>query len=158
MHGPAWPCRCGVRFFEGADEWLPWFAETKTHLSVHIVGMELNFNGLPNDAIHVLGRSGEDRSIMKFDAVSEVDAVFSHGWILWMFKTDVLLMFLQPCVYGTACLPNVDLAALTGVSVLSSRLSLTNRRKPDTFLGGRPTDLMLCQDSTLLIQLNIVLT
>jgi hypothetical protein len=26
--------------------------------SVHIVAMELNFNGLPNDEIHVLGLSG----------------------------------------------------------------------------------------------------
>jgi hypothetical protein len=34
-----------------------------------------------------------------------------------MFKTDVLLMLLLPCVHGTACLPNVDLAALTKDSV-----------------------------------------
>jgi hypothetical protein len=40
--------------------------------------MELNFNGLPNDAIHVLGLRGEDGGIMKFDALSEVDSVFSH--------------------------------------------------------------------------------
>jgi hypothetical protein len=69
-----------------------------------------------------------------------------------LFKTDVLLMFLQPRVHGTACLPNVDLAALTRDSVytgvLSPKLSLTGQRKPDTFLGGGPTDLMLCRDST----------
>jgi hypothetical protein len=46
------------RFLEGADERLPWLAETKTILSLHIVGMELNLNGLPNDVIHVLGFSG----------------------------------------------------------------------------------------------------
>jgi hypothetical protein len=41
--------------------------------------MELNFNGFPNDAIHVLGLSGEDGGIKKMDAVYQVDAVFSHG-------------------------------------------------------------------------------
>jgi hypothetical protein len=41
------------RFLEGADERLPCLAETKTNLSVHIVGMELNLNGLPDDAIQV---------------------------------------------------------------------------------------------------------
>jgi hypothetical protein len=34
------------RFLEGADERLPCLAEAKTNLSVHIVGMELNLNGL----------------------------------------------------------------------------------------------------------------
>jgi hypothetical protein len=37
------------RFLEGAEERLPRLAETKTNLSVHIVGTELNLNGLPND-------------------------------------------------------------------------------------------------------------
>jgi hypothetical protein len=69
-----------------------------------------------------------------------------------MFKTYVLLMLLQPGVHGTACLPNVDLAALITPGVLSPKLSFTGRRKLDTFLGGRPTDLMLCRDSTLLRQ------
>jgi hypothetical protein len=76
--------------------------------------MELNFNGLPNDATHVLGLSGEDGGIMKLDVVSQVDAVCSHGRLVWLFKTDGPLMLLQPRVHGTACLPNVDLAAHTG--------------------------------------------
>jgi hypothetical protein len=41
--------------------------------------MELNLNGLPNDAIHVSGLGGEDGGVVKLNAVSEVDAVFSHG-------------------------------------------------------------------------------
>jgi hypothetical protein len=49
------------RFLEGADERLPCLAETKTNLSVHIVGMELNHNGLPNDAVHISGSIGEDK-------------------------------------------------------------------------------------------------
>jgi hypothetical protein len=34
-----------------------------------------------------------------------------------MFKMYVPLMLLQPGVHGTACLPNVDLAALTSDSL-----------------------------------------
>jgi hypothetical protein len=41
--------------------------------------MELNFNGLSNDAIHVLGLDSQDGGIVKLNAVSQVDAVFSHG-------------------------------------------------------------------------------
>jgi hypothetical protein len=79
--------------------------------------MELNLNGLPNNAIHVLCFSSEVRGNVKLYAVSQVDAVFSHGGFVWMFKTDVSLMLLQPRVHGTASLPNVDLVALIGDSV-----------------------------------------
>jgi hypothetical protein len=70
VHGRAWPFRSGVRFLVGAVERLPWLAETKTHLSIHTFAMELNFSGLPNDAIHVMGLSGEVGGIMKLNAVS----------------------------------------------------------------------------------------
>jgi hypothetical protein len=58
---------------------LQWLAETKTNLSAHIVGMELNLNDLPNDVIHLSGFSGKDGGILKSKAVSQVDTVFSHG-------------------------------------------------------------------------------
>jgi hypothetical protein len=67
------------RFLEGAHERLPLLAETKTNLSVHIVGMELNLDGLPNYAVHVSGFSGADGGIVKLNVVSQVSAVFSHG-------------------------------------------------------------------------------
>jgi hypothetical protein len=67
------------RFLEGADERLPRLAEAKVTLSVHIVGMELNLNSLPNDAIHVSGFSGEDGGLVKLNVVSQVDGVFSYG-------------------------------------------------------------------------------
>jgi hypothetical protein len=51
----------------------------KSNLSVHIVGMELNLNVLPNDVIHVSSFSGEDGGIVKLDAVSQVNTEFSHG-------------------------------------------------------------------------------
>jgi hypothetical protein len=47
------------RFLEGAEELRPCLVETKTNLSVHIVGMELNLNGLPNDAVQISGFSGQ---------------------------------------------------------------------------------------------------
>jgi hypothetical protein len=37
----------------------------KTNISVHMVGMELNLNGIPKSAIHVWGFSGKDEGIMK---------------------------------------------------------------------------------------------
>jgi hypothetical protein len=36
----------------------------------HIVGMELNLNGLPNDAIHVSGFGGENGGFVKLNVVS----------------------------------------------------------------------------------------
>jgi hypothetical protein len=84
------------RFLVGADEWLPWLAETKANLSVHIVGMELNLNGLTNDAIHISGFSGTYGVSVKLNAVSQVDGVFSYSWLVWMFKMYVPLMLLQP--------------------------------------------------------------
>jgi hypothetical protein len=67
------------RFLKGADERLPCFAEAKTNVSVYIVGMELNLNGFPNDAVHVSGFSGEDGGFVELNAVSQVDGVFSYG-------------------------------------------------------------------------------
>jgi hypothetical protein len=43
--------------------------------------MELKLNGLPINAIHVSGFSGEDVGIVKL----KVDAVFSYGLLVWMF-------------------------------------------------------------------------
>jgi hypothetical protein len=139
---------------------LPWFPETKTHLSVDTVWMELNFNSLPNGAIHVLGLRGEDGCTLKLDAVCWVDTVFSHNWLLWLFKTDVLLMLLQPRIHGMAS-PMYILPRSQGIlytpSVLSPLLSLTGRRKLDTFLGGRPL-IWCCARTALLIRFNIVPT
>jgi hypothetical protein len=41
--------------------------------------MELNLNGLHNDAIHVSGFSGEYGGYLKLNAVSQVDDVFSNS-------------------------------------------------------------------------------
>jgi hypothetical protein len=41
--------------------------------------MELNLNGLSNNAINISGFSGEDGGIVKWNAVSGVDEVFSYG-------------------------------------------------------------------------------
>jgi hypothetical protein len=47
--------------------------------------MELNFNGFPNNAIHVSGFSDKDGGIVKLSAVSKIDTVFSYNWLVWMF-------------------------------------------------------------------------
>jgi hypothetical protein len=50
--------------FQGVDERFPWLAETEAILPVHIVGMELNLNRLPDDAILVPGFGGEDGGVL----------------------------------------------------------------------------------------------
>jgi hypothetical protein len=63
-------------------EWMRGFHDLlrqKTGLSVHIVGIELNLNGLPNNAIYVSGFSGDNGGIVKLYAVSGVNIVFSYG-------------------------------------------------------------------------------
>jgi hypothetical protein len=66
-------------FLQGANERLPLTAEKKTHLSLHVVRMELYLNRLPNNAIHVTGLSGKDGGTVKQNAVSRVDTMFSYG-------------------------------------------------------------------------------
>jgi hypothetical protein len=46
-------------------------------LSVHIVWMALSLNGLRNDAVRVSGFSDEDVGIVKLNAASKVDDVYS---------------------------------------------------------------------------------
>jgi hypothetical protein len=42
--------------------------------SVHIVAVEFNQNGLPNDAIHISGLGSEDGGILKLNSLSQIDA------------------------------------------------------------------------------------
>jgi hypothetical protein len=39
-------------------------------LSVHVIGIELNCNCLPDDTVHVPGFGGEDTVVLELDAVS----------------------------------------------------------------------------------------
>jgi hypothetical protein len=41
--------------------------------------MEFNLNGLLNDAIHISSLGGEHGGILKLNAVSQIDAVFSDS-------------------------------------------------------------------------------
>jgi hypothetical protein len=41
--------------------------------------MELNLNGLRNDAVHISVFSGEDGGFVKLNAVFQVDGMFSYG-------------------------------------------------------------------------------
>jgi hypothetical protein len=57
-----------------------------------------------------------------------------------MFKMDVPLMLLQSHIHGTACLPNVDLAALTGDFVYTQcpkSQVIFDRPKETRYLLGR---------------------
>jgi hypothetical protein len=52
--------------------------------------------------IHGSGFSGKDGGFVKLNAVSQVDSVFSYSGLVWMFKTYVPLMLLQPGVRKTS--------------------------------------------------------
>jgi hypothetical protein len=74
---------------------------------------------------------------------------------------DVALVLLDPGLDGMASLPDVDLTTLTGHAVYTRSLELQvilhRPKETGDLLGGRTTDLMLCLDSSLLMQLNVVL-
>jgi hypothetical protein len=59
--------------------------ETKSTLSVDIVRVELNLNGLPIIAIHISGFHGKDGRVVELNVLSQVDTVFSYGRLLQMF-------------------------------------------------------------------------
>jgi hypothetical protein len=52
---------------------------TETTLSVDIVGVEFNLNGLSNNAVLIYGFRGEDGRIMELNSVFLVNVVFSYG-------------------------------------------------------------------------------
>jgi hypothetical protein len=57
----------------------------KATLSVDIVRVEFNLNGLPDNAVHLSGFRGEDGKIVELNVVSLVNNVFSYGRLVRMF-------------------------------------------------------------------------
>jgi hypothetical protein len=117
---------------------------------VDTVRVEFNVNGLPNNVVHISSFCGEDGGIVELNVVSLVDTVFNYGRLVQMchWCSSNMMYMDQPHSQGIL---------LTCV-VFSHKLSLTGQRRLDNFIWGKPTDVMLCQASTLLIQLNIVPT
>jgi hypothetical protein len=79
-----------------------------------------------------------------------------------MSQMNVSVELLDPGINGTASLPNVNFTTFAGYAVhawsFQSWSSFIGRWKLEIFLSGRPTDLMLCLDSILLMRLKVVLT
>jgi hypothetical protein len=109
--------------------------------------MELSLGRLPDDGINVSGFGGRDGCVILLDVMPQVDTVLRLAWLVQVFKTDMWLELLQP---GAQYRPD---RTHMGCCALPS--SLTDRRKLDIFLGGRPTEFVLCRDSTLLMGLNV---
>jgi hypothetical protein len=93
--------------------------------------------------------------------MAQISAVFCHQRLLGMVDTDVLVMFFDPRPNRKPSLSNVHLSTLTRILYMpgdfKARLSLTGHRKWESFLGRRPTVLMLCLASTLMMWLMVVL-
>lgn len=63
-----------------------------------------------------------------------VDAVFSHGGFIWLLRSDVALVFLDSGLERTGGLP----------------------KKIGDIFWEKPTDLVLCLDSSLLLRSKVV--
>jgi hypothetical protein len=46
--------------------------------------VEVNLNGLPDNAVHISGFHGEDGTIVEMNVVSVVDTVFSYDRLVQM--------------------------------------------------------------------------
>jgi hypothetical protein len=76
--------------------------------------MELNHNGLPKDAIHVSGLSGDDGGIVKLNAVSQVDVVFSHSWLIKSYVPYITSLF---SYFGYIISFNIELLNINKIQV-----------------------------------------
>jgi hypothetical protein len=75
--------------------------------------------------------------------------VFSHGRLVWLFKTDVPLMLLQLRVHETACLPKKSEAGTT-----RPRNSMHARQSSPEAIRSMPIQELPCfPPDTLLYQL-----
>jgi hypothetical protein len=81
---PNVPGSCPECFY-GADKNLPLFTKIKAIISVDIVSVEFNLNGLPDKSVHISGFRGEDGRTVELNAVSVVDALISYGRLVRMF-------------------------------------------------------------------------
>jgi hypothetical protein len=65
-------------------------------LPVHVVWMQLDLNGLPEQLIHVSGFGGQDLGVLEMDMMSAANAKFSYGRFVWMSHTNVPVVLLDP--------------------------------------------------------------
>jgi hypothetical protein len=78
-----------------------------------------------------------------------------------MKAVDMSVVLLHPVLSEMTSLPSIDLITqgmLYMPSVFIPLLSFTGRRELEIFCEGRPTDLMFCMISILLMGLEVILT
>jgi hypothetical protein len=56
-------------------------------LSVHVVRVQLDLDGLPDHPVHESGIGGERAGVLELDSMYQVDTVFGHGRFIWMLQT-----------------------------------------------------------------------
>jgi hypothetical protein len=64
---------------QGAGERLPWYVETNRTLSVDIVRLQSNVNGVPNSAVHVAGSHGDNGGIQVTRGTNAIDSPCSEA-------------------------------------------------------------------------------
>jgi hypothetical protein len=114
--GTAYSLGRGVStYFKGEDNGFPRLAQTEAILLVHVVLIQLDLNGLPDELVHVSGFGGQDLGVLELDTMSL--AMFGYGQFVWMSQTNVPVVLLDPGINGTASVPNVNLTTFAGYAV-----------------------------------------
>jgi hypothetical protein len=60
-------------FFQRVDERFSCPAQAQAILHVHVVRVEFDFNGLPNDTLHESGFGGKDAGVLELGPTAQVD-------------------------------------------------------------------------------------
>jgi hypothetical protein len=58
--------------------------------------MDLSLYHFPDDSVHVSRLIGQDTSVMQFNTIAQVYAVFSRDGLLRMVDTNMLVMLFSP--------------------------------------------------------------
>ena len=87
-----------LSFFGEVYQRLPWSTQSKAILPVHVKWMQLQFNGLPDESVHVTRLGRQKFGVLKFDFVIQIEmhvhyfcvccCVPSHDQADWCLKFE----------------------------------------------------------------------
>ena len=75
--------------------------------------MQLQFNGLPDEAVHIARLGRQKFGILKSDFVVQIDAMFSHSWFIGLVQFYMPPVFLNALLNGPSALSNIHRPTFT---------------------------------------------
>ena len=85
---------------------------------VHVAGMELGLNSLPDNMVHVSGFGEENLNIFGVNTMFCVEVLFCYCQYYWLSEAGVPFVFFQSCLnVGPPSLSNVISAVLPGYTL-----------------------------------------